>query len=100
MAALIPGYLPPITFDRQGYERHFALWLCRAEIMSQAEWVVYVGTSYAMGLDDLPAELFLAAFGDEASAFEAMVRTNNARSSARMARQRQARPGVQTRSLF
>lgn len=56
--------------------------------------------SYAMSLDDIPAEIFLALCGgDEALAFEMMVKVNNGRDHARTMRQNQ--PGAtKTRSIF
>lgn len=102
LAALVPGLLPPLTFDRPGYERFFALWLCRTELIAQAQWIAYTGHSYALSTGDLPEGLFLAAFPDEATAFEAMVRVNNARemnrTRARLAQERAT--GTQTQRLF
>lgn len=83
MAALLPGILRPLEDTREGYAQFVGLWLNRRSVIAQWEHIGYVGSSYAQGNGDLPAEFFLAVCDDEASAFEAMVKANNARSMAR-----------------
>lgn len=102
LAALAPGLMPPLTPDKAGYERMVGLWFCRTELMAQAQWISYVGHSYALGSGDLPEALFLAVYPDEASAFEAYCRVNNARemnrTRAKLAQERAT--GSHTRSMF
>jgi len=96
--ALTPGLLPPVTRDRAGYELFFATKLNRAELINQQAALLYLGSSYAQSLDDLPGELFLAICEDEATAFEAMCNANNGRERARLHREQVG--GVRTRKLM
>lgn len=98
--ALTPGLLPPLTWTREGYEQYIGCKLNRAELLNQQAGVIFTGTSYAHSLEDIPGDIFLALCDDEATAFELMVKANNARSDARVSRETANPGGMRTRRLF
>lgn len=87
MNALCPGLLSPCTPGKHGYEKFVGIWLNRADLINLHAGIAFTGTSYANSLDDIPEGIFLALCSDEATAFERMCQTNNARTDTRFKRE-------------
>jgi hypothetical protein len=79
------------------YSDFCGIWFNRGELMNQAIYIALSAHTYGSSLADVPPEIFLAAYDDEATAFEMWAATNNARSDAAA---KQKPPGQQTHNIL